>query len=463
MASQAYTTTMMTDRADTWVIGTDSQMVRVSVYAGLAILDVLTVVAGFSLSDLIRNGGVQDMRSISYWLIVPTFLAVSFYVRAYSYNTLISRPISIWKAASAMLAATAITVMLLFALKNSGDVSRLTFFTGTLFCIVGLTLLRLPLPRLIEQLGSRFFRQILITEGDCSEVLPIGYECIDVTKLGIRPDPADPLMLNRFSKIVAGADRVTVSCAVENRERWSLYLKSVDCDGELLIPELHNIEPLGNSGRIGLAGVRVSLGRMDLRNRLLKRGFDLAIAATALVVLLPIMLIVAVAIKLESPGPVLFRQQRMGRANRLFEVLKFRSMYVDQNDHAGDRSTARGDGRITRVGRIIRITSLDELPQLLNVVNGEMSLVGPRPHALGSKAGDNLFWHVDRRYWLRHTIKPGVTGLAQVRGYRGTTDNEEDLLKRLASDMEYAAHWSIVNDAAILLRTLLVLFHRNAY
>ena len=214
---------------------------------------------------------------------------------------------------------------------------------------------------------------------------------------------------------------------------------------------------------MGLAGVRVSLGRMDMRNRLLKRGFDLTIAATALVILSPLMLGVALVIRLESVGPVFFRQQRMGRANRLFEVLKFRSMYVDLGDQNGDRSTARGDQRITRVGRFIRATSIDELPQLLNVINGEMSLVGPRPHALGSRAGDNLFWQVDRRYWLRHTIKPGVTGLAQVRGYRGTTDNEDDLVKRLESDMEYVARWSIVNDVTILFRTLLVLLHRNAY
>ena len=453
----------MVDRPANWVIGTDTQMVRASLYAGLVILDVLAVIVGFALSDLIRHGGVQDMRSISYWLIVPTFLAASFYVRAYSYSTLIARHVSIWKAISAMLAATAVTVMLLFALKNSGDVSRVAFFTGTLLTITGLTMIRLPLPRLIAQLGSRFFRRVLITEGPCDQVIPTGYECIDVTRLGVRPDIADPLMLHRFSQIVAGADRVTVSCAVENREGWSLYLKSVDCDGELLIPELHNIEPLGSAGGTGLAGVRVSLGRMDMRNRLLKRGFDLAIAITALILLLPVMLVVAIAIKAESDGPVLFRQQRMGRANRLFEVLKFRSMYVDQNDHAGNRSTARGDRRITRVGRIIRATSLDELPQLLNVVNGEMSLVGPRPHALGSKAGENLFWHVDRRYWLRHTIKPGVTGLAQVRGHRGTTDNENDLVKRLESDMEYLARWSIVNDLTILLRTVMVLFHRNAY
>ena len=456
-------TKVLSDHQTHWVSGADTQMVRAFLYAGLAVVDVLSLIGGFAIADLVRHGGVQDMRSSSYWLIVPTFLAASFYVRAYSYNSLISRHVSIWKAISSMLVATAVTIMLLFALKNTDDVSRVAFFTGTLLGTAAMVLIRLPLPHLIEGLGSRFFRGILISEGECDESISTAYECIDVTKLGIRPDLADPLMLHRFSRIVAGADRVIVSCKVENRERWSLYLKSVDCHGELLIPELHNLEPLGNAGGIGLAGVRVSLGRMDMRNRLLKRALDLALASTALILLSPVMVAIAVAIKFESDGPVLFRQQRMGRANRLFEVFKFRSMYVQHGDMAGEQSTARGDRRVTRVGRIIRATSLDELPQLFNVVNGEMSLVGPRPHALGSKAGENLFWHVDRRYWLRHTIKPGVTGLAQVRGHRGTTDKEEDLVKRLESDMEYLAHWSVMKDLIILLRTLLVVFHRNAY
>jgi lipopolysaccharide/colanic/teichoic acid biosynthesis glycosyltransferase len=441
----------------------DTQTVRVLLYLVLALFDGAIVTIAFGLSDIVRHHRVIDMLTVSYWLIVPVFMAASFYVRAYSYTTLVARHLSIWKAITAMLSATAVTIMLLFATKNSTDLSRVAFFTGTLLSIIGLVVIRLPLPLLIRRLGTRFFRCVLIVDGDFLASLPPDIEQINVAALGIRPEITDPLMLHRFSQLVAGVDRVTVSCAAEDRERWSLYLKSVDCDGELLIPELHNVEPLGNAYGLGLAGVRVSLGRMDMRNRLAKRCFDLAIAVIALIILSPAMLLVALAIRLDSPGPVLFRQQRMGRANRLFEVIKFRSMYVNLSDQRGNRSTARGDHRITRVGRIIRATSLDELPQLLNVIGGNMSLVGPRPHALGSRAGDNLFWQVDRRYWLRHTIKPGLTGLAQVRGHRGTTDNESDLVKRLESDMEYLTHWSLMKDVTILVRTLFVLLHRNAY
>src|SRR3546814_15839125 len=139
------------------------------------------------------------------------------------------------------------------------------------------------------------------------------------------------------------------------------------------------------------------------------------------------MLAVAIAIKLESRGSVFFRQERLGRGNRLFLVYKFRSMRVEKCDENGDRSTARDDDRITRVGQFIRRTSIDELPQLWNVLRGEMSLVGPRPHALGSRAGGALFWDVARRYWYRHATKPGLTGFAQVRGCRGATDQPSEI------------------------------------
>ena len=134
--------------------------------------------------------------------------------------------------------------------------------------------------------------------------------------------------------------------------------------------------------------------------------------------------------------------------------------------HSGELAVQRRMGQeaiATRVGRWIRATSIDELPQLANVVVGDMSLVGPRPHALGSQAGAKLFWEVDDRYWQRHSLKPGLTGLAQVRGFRGATGEENDLTSRLQSDLEYLEGWTIWRDLAILFATLRVLVHRNAY
>jgi len=132
-------------------------------------------------------------------------------------------------------------------------------------------------------------------------------------------------------------------------------------------------------------------------------------------------------------------------------------------DADGNRSASKDDDRITPIGRLIRRTSIDELPQLINVLKGDMSLVGPRPHALGSKAGDKLFWQVDRKYWQRHGLRPGITGLAQVRGYRGATDREADLTNRLKSDLEYIKDWSLWRDIKILFATLKVLVHDRAF
>ena len=178
----------------------------------------------------------------------------------------------------------------------------------------------------------------------------------------------------------------------------------------------------------------------------------------------PAWLVIALWIRLGSPGPIFFRQQRTGQNGKPFPMLKFRSMYVAGTDLDGNVSPeGRDDRRITRVGRLIRSTSIDELPQLLNVVAGSMSLVGPRPHALGSLAGSQLFWEVDDRYWHRHACKPGLTGLAQVRGFRGATHRREDLVNRLQADLEYLNGWTIWRDLSIIVGTARVIVHRNAF
>ena len=138
-------------------------------------------------------------------------------------------------------------------------------------------------------------------------------------------------------------------------------------------------------------------------------------------------------------------------------------MKVAQLDAAGSRSAAKDDDRVTRIGSIIRRLSIDELPQLLNVLRGDMSIVGPRPHALGSTVKDKLFWEVDNRYWDRHCLKPGLTGLAQVQGFRGATDEEEDLTGRIDYDLEYIRSWSPSKDLRIMIQTATVLAHDRAF
>ncbi len=196
----------------------------------------------------------------------------------------------------------------------------------------------------------------------------------------------------------------------------------------------------------------------------IKRAEDIVLSSLALLALSPFMLLVALAIKLDSPGPVFFRQKRYGYNNRLIEVFKFRSMHQHQADATAEQQTTRGDARITRVGRFIRKTSLDELPQLFNVVAGSMSMVGPRPHATATKAAGILFEQAVKEYTSRHRVKPGITGLAQINGYRGETDTVEKIEKRVEFDLEYIENWSVWFDLYILMRTVpAVLFTREAY
>ena len=170
----------------------------------------------------------------------------------------------------------------------------------------------------------------------------------------------------------------------------------------------------------------------------------------------PVLAAIAIAIKLDSRGPILFTQEREGFNDRRFRVYKFRSMTADDCDTGDIRQATEADPRVTRVGALLRRTSLDELPQLFNVIAGDMSLVGPRPHAPSTKAGQRLFREVVTTYAARHRVKPGLTGWAQVNGWRGPTDTDEKIVKRLEHDLFYIDNWSVTFDLRILLRTLLV-------
>jgi exopolysaccharide biosynthesis polyprenyl glycosylphosphotransferase len=197
----------------------------------------------------------------------------------------------------------------------------------------------------------------------------------------------------------------------------------------------------------------------------LKICFDKVFGALALILVSPIMAAVALAVKLDSPGPALFRQRRYGFNNELIEVYKFRSMYVDQLDHGAKKLVTRDDPRVTRVGRFIRKTSLDELPQLFNVVfKGNLSLVGPRPHAITARAADHLYDEVVDGYFARHRVRPGITGWAQIHGWRGETDTPEKIQRRVEHDLYYIENWSILLDLYIIAVTPFVLAKSdNAY
>jgi Undecaprenyl-phosphate glucose phosphotransferase len=180
---------------------------------------------------------------------------------------------------------------------------------------------------------------------------------------------------------------------------------------------------------------------------------DCLLGSLLLVFIAPLLAAIAMLIKLDSPGPVFFAQIRFGFNNQPIRVLKFRTMHVDLGDPSGAQRTVQNDPRVTRLGRILRWLSFDELPQLINVVRGDMSLVGPRPHAVAMKAGDRLYCEAVERYLHRHRVKPGITGWAQVNGLRGEVDTLEKARDRVAHDLYYIEHWSLWLDLKILMKT----------
>lgn len=222
-----------------------------------------------------------------------------------------------------------------------------------------------------------------------------------------------------------------------------------------LLPELEWVgAPVLRVDRIGaLPAIEFDFRPLTPTQTCMKRAEDLLLAGSLTVLVLPVLLLISLAIKLDSPGPVLFRQMRAGFNGRKFQVWKFRTMHAHARDEHAVRQTSRGDSRVTRVGRFLRRTSLDELPQLFNVLVGDMSIVGPRPHALGMTAVGRPLHEVIEEYSARHRLKPGITGWAQINGCRGEVNSHEKLRDRVRLDCYYIENWSLSFDLWIIFRT----------
>lgn len=440
------------------------ESLRLQFYIGLALCDALMITIGTLTANLLRNGGplfgATGLNVVA--VLVPIYLAAALNSRAYSIDVLVDLPIGVKRAMLAFAVACGAVLLVAFYLKASSDFSRIMF--GVVILLGGglLAVGRAAMGRLARRLfaGSPL-TEVLITDGVKSS--RGGDWMIDAGQAGLHPRLDDPLLLDRLGKLLKNADRVVVACPPERREAWAMALKGADVDGEVLLPELDHLGTLGMGDWHGQKTMVVSAGPLTIEERVTKRLLDIAVAGTLMIAVAPLMLLVAIAIKLDSPGPVLFRQARIGRGNRHFAMLKFRSMRTEATDQKGARSADRNDDRVTRIGRLIRATSIDELPQFLNVLIGDMSIVGPRPHAMASTAEDALFWEVDARYWHRHAIKPGMTGLAQIRGFRGATLRRADLINRLQADLEYLSGWTIWRDVSIIMATFRVLVHKNAF
>ena len=214
-----------------------------------------------------------------------------------------------------------------------------------------------------------------------------------------------------------------------------------------------------NGGRDPPLSIEIQREPLNGWERLMKRALDLVLAVVAAVLLALVLLMTAVAIKIDSDGPVLFRQRRVGFGNREFLIYKFRTMTV-MDDGEAVVQARRGDWRVTRIGKLLRRSSIDELPQLINVIRGDMSIVGPRPHAV---AHHDQYGALIASYALRHHVKPGLTGMAQIRGLRGETRQLALMERRVEQDLWYINHWSLTLDLMIMMRTCFVLLRHEVY
>ena len=439
---------------------------RLQLYLVLLLGDVALIALGFATSGLLYRGEFGEFRAmLAGQLMLPLFLTLALYNGTYSLSSLESWRYGVQRMAVALLLSSALVNFIVFFARASTQLSRASFAIGLLVSVLLLAGWRLIVSRQVQRRYSGRLQNVLVIDAGGPAVnLPGAYR-VDAAQLDLRPDPADPQGLDRIGKAMRNMDRVIVSTRDEEREAWVEVLRGSGVTGELASEAIARIDALGleRHAASNLTTLLISRGPLRIRDRVVKRAFDLALSSLALVLLAVPLALVAVAIKLDDGGPVLFRQRRMGRANRFFDIWKFRTMRVDAADSAGAVSTGREDERVTRLGRFLRASSIDELPQLVNILLGQMSFVGPRPHAIGSQAGSRLFWDIDRRYSQRHSLKPGLTGLAQVRGLRGATETEEHLAARLQADLEYAARWSLWQDCLIMLRTARVIVHERAY
>ena len=366
------------------------------------------------------------------------------------------------------LTVTVLLLIVLFSSKASEEISRVWFFTWALVGLIFLFLARLSFYFLVKKLrrlvGSARM-VVVIGPGDLAKRIVddvtesewSGYQILkhiqdyDISSLrSLEHKQIDEVWL-----------AIPLSEAAEIRNimlELSYFPSTVRYVPELFALGLINH---GISEVLGIPMVDLTASRMDGLPKLMKALEDYAVASVALVLLSPLMLLIAALIKLDSRGPVFFRQKRHGLSGKVISVYKFRTMRSEQKKTGAVIQAQKNDPRVTRVGKILRQTSLDELPQLFNVIKGEMSVVGPRPHAVEH---NNQYKTLIDSYMKRHIVKPGITGWAQINGFRGETDTLEKMEGRVQCDIYYIENWSILLDLRIMVLTLVRgMVGKNAY
>ena len=462
------------------------------VVAGLVRLaDFLGILAiGLSIFLITHWPIDNNLRWSDVWPLVGAVLAVGFNQGIDGYLTSNLRQFgqSLSKSMTAMALATVLLGASAYLIKNVGDfpVNTLaTWFSASIIYLCGLRLITTRIVRKLTHEGRLERRAVVVGGGERADDLIRSLESdftSDIRICGIFDDRGG----ERSPENVAGYPKLgTVAELVEfsRKARIDMFIVTLPLTAEKRLLQLLkrlwvlpvDIRLSAHSDKLQFrprsAAYEGIVPMVEIFDRPIadwdsvsKRVFDVVIASVAIVLLSPIMLLAALAVRLDSKGPVIFKQMREGFNNEEIEVYKFRSLRIEQEDQAGAKSVTKNDDRVTRVGRFIRRTSIDELPQLFNVLQGTLSLVGPRPHVPNAKTGNHLWTEVVDSYIARHKVKPGVTGWAQINGWRGEVDSEEKLKGRIEADLYYIENWSLLFDLKILALTPFRLMNtENAY
>ncbi len=440
-----------------------------------AVLDFLLVVAGSYLAhlwrfDSLEMNGRYTLTTFLFALLVMLSLWVCGMYQSWRGRSFLRQLGGLYLG---WLAAIGIALALTFSLKISESYSRRWFFMMLGLGCIGCSLARVAVFQLLRWLrasGHNLKSVVLVDAGgnaayqlnDGRSLREYGYHVAQCLPFS----PADEWLSGLVQAVEQRKAHEVWLClplTAGDSIKAILYALRHHTVEVRFIPEWGDIPLLNHrvSNIAGLYSLDLSCSPMDGPARLLKRTEDIIIGGLISLLIIPVCLGIGVVIKLTSPGPVVFKQYRTGINGKKFKVYKFRSMVVHQESKDSVTQAKKGDARVTRVGAFLRRTSLDELPQFFNVLQGRMSIVGPRPHAL---AHNEHYKDMVESYMQRHKVKPGITGWAQVNGYRGETDTLEKMQKRVEHDLWYIDNWSLGLDIKIIFQTIFKGFSgRNAY
>lgn len=472
-------------------VGQKKKAISLSVFVGcLEIVDLLLFLAVGLLTGWARFGDYVLTGQRAQVIVIALFIAYAIFKHVKLHDPAILNHgfTQVRRAATSTGLIFIAILMLGYLTKSAGDYSRLWVGSWLIGTFVLLTTSRYLVSHLFRRLDAQdAFIQRFVVFSSAAEIKRLenflhrwqtrtprshviaGVFVDDVDRIKKTASLPAGLIKGNIADFENWSERRSVEKAIallpaENSRNVECVLKSlrlVSLDVNIVAGDVDEGWAAREVEKIaGLPTVRIMSRPLGDAQVILKRLFDIFVATAALLVLWPLMLLIALAIRLETPGPALFRQQRHGFNNEPFTVFKYRSMYNAPQTPGTVEQAKRNDPRVTRIGSFLRRTSLDELPQLLNVLRGDMSIVGPRPLALEHNF---KYAEVVESYLARHRIKPGITGWAQVNGLRGEIDTYDKISKRVECDLYYADHWSLGFDIEIMFKTFGVLIHKNAY